>query len=105
MTKLGQLREAEERAQREIDRAEKEAHGIRMSLPDMMEEESRRYREKLEELSREEERKVAVTIEELARELEKETESKLEALSSRRSDLESSAEERLRAIILDSGKE
>ncbi|OPL19692.1 MAG: hypothetical protein AVO35_01590 [Candidatus Aegiribacteria sp. MLS_C] len=104
MTKLGQLREAEEKAQQEIDRAEKEAHRIRMSIPDLMEEQTRRYRDRLEELERSGEQEVAGRIEELSRNLEKETESRLKELSSHGMDLESAAEERLRGIILDSGK-
>ncbi|MBN2586518.1 MAG: hypothetical protein JXA64_10985 [Candidatus Fermentibacteraceae bacterium] len=105
MTKLGQLREAEEKAQLEIDRAEKEAQRIRLSLPDLLEEKSRESRDRLVEIERSEGEKVEGRISDLSAELEKETDDRLRELSSRKEELEKVATRLLEEFILRSGKE
>jgi hypothetical protein len=105
MTKLGQLREAEEKAQLEIDRAEKEAQRIRLSLPDLLEEKSRESRDRLIEIERNEGEKVDGKISDLADKLERETEDKLRELSYRKEELEKFTTKLLEGFILRSGKE
>ncbi len=105
MTKLGQLREAEEKAQLEIDRAEKEAQRIRLSLTDLLEEKSRESRDRLVEIERSEGQKVDGKISDLAKKLERETEDKLRELSYRKEELEKVATKLLEGFILRSGKE
>ncbi len=100
MTKLERLREAEEKARREIEKAEKEAQRIRLSLPDLYKAERRKMEKKLEEEARVIGERVEKRLEEIRRELEAEMNRRVKDLSARRESLEVAAEERLRRIIL-----
>ncbi len=91
MTKLGQLRDAEERARLEIDKAEREAQRIRLSIPDLLQEESRKNTERLREIARQEEEKVSAEIEGLRKELETVSGERIEKLSRKREELAASA--------------
>ena len=104
MTKLGQLREAEEKAQLEIEKAEKEAQKIRLSIPELKEEESRQHDLRLKEIASDEERKVEKLIEDLSRELREKGSEKLSKLAVYRTQLEEAAVNSLRDFIRNSGQ-
>jgi hypothetical protein len=105
MTKLGQLRDAEENARLEIEKAEKEAQRIRLSIPDLLEEKSREGRGRLEQMARTDEEAVDEEISGLAARLEKETEKKLGELASKEGELSKAAAEKLQEFIHRSGEE
>ena len=105
MTKLGQLREAEENARLEIEKAEKEAQRIKLSLPDLLEQKSRDNRDRLANIQSKDEEAVDREVSELASRLEKDTDSKLRELEAREGELLEAASARLRKFILRSGEE
>jgi hypothetical protein len=105
MTKLGQLREAEENARLEIEKAEKEAQRIRLSLPDLLEEKSRENRDRLSKIRIKDEEAVDREVSELAGRLEEDTEIKLRELAAKEEELHEAASARLRNFILRSGEE
>lgn len=104
MTKLGELREAEEKARQEVEKAEKEAQRIRMSLPDLMEEKSRENTLRIEEISAGEEEKVERVISELREDLEAETEKRMGRLASMQEDLDRAAANGLEKFIIRSAE-
>jgi len=103
MAKLGQLREAEERAQLEIEKAEREAQRIRLSIPDLIEDQEKERDGRLMEIARRREAEIQEKTESLREKLTKVSEGQLEKIESHGPELRKEAVERLRAIILNSG--
>lgn len=104
MTKLEELREAEEKARLRIEKAEKEAHKVRLSIPDGKEEQKGKVLDRLDEISRREEQKTEEKTSNLRESLEKTTEEKLKELSGWRDRLEKSATAELERFIARSGE-
>ena len=105
MSKLGELRREEEKARLELDKAEKEAQKIRMSIPDLQEEQRRERNEQLVEIARIAEAEVSKKITGISETLAAKTEEKLGRLAENEEILEKAATERLREYILKSGSD
>jgi DNA integrity scanning protein DisA with diadenylate cyclase activity len=105
MSKLGELREEEEIAQLELEKAAKEAQKIEMSIPDLLEEQRRDKEILLKEIVKKAEAEVEKRIEELSESLLSDTEERLSMLSGKEEALEKAATENLRDYILRSERE
>jgi len=103
MSKLEELRIEEDRAQIELEKAEKEAQRIRLSIPELIEEESRKRENKLKEFAQREKAQIEEITSELATGLGNETEKKLKELAENSEILEKAATEYLKKYILKSG--
>lgn len=105
MTKLEQLRKAEENARLQIEKAEKEAQKVRLSIPDVKEEQKGKVLDRLNEISLREEQKIEENTSKLRDRLEKATEERLKELAGGRDRLEKSATEGLARFIAKSGEQ
>lgn len=105
MTKLEQLREAEENAQLQIEKAEKDAQGIRFAIPDLLEKKSREHDERLVEIEKTGTSEIDERISRLSEDLEKEAEKKMKMISKYGEELRNSAVEIIGELILKSGTE
>ncbi len=105
MSKLGELRREEEKAQLELEKAEREAQKIGISIPGLLEEQNRERQEQLREIARQAEAEVEIEIEKLSMSLSSGTEEQLRKLAEKKEVLEKAATERLREYILKSGSE
>ncbi len=103
MSKLGELHSEEKKAQLELEKAEKEAQKIRMSLPDLLAEQSVEYEKQLNKITRFAEEEVEKKILALSDSLSGETEEKLDRLAEKKNILEKAATSILRENILNSG--
>ncbi|MCD4701163.1 MAG: hypothetical protein K8S24_04820 [Candidatus Aegiribacteria sp.] len=103
MSKLGELHSEEKKAQLELEKAEKEAHMIQMSIPDLLDEQNRERDEQLKEIARLAETEVEKKIAMLSESLAIETKKKLSQLAEKTEILEKAATESLRKYILRSG--
>lgn len=104
MSKLGELRVEEEKAQLELEKAEKEAQRIRMSIPDLQDEQSKEKDDQLKATIQKEQTEVERKTVELAKSLTAETEKKLQKLAESSDILEKAATEQLKEYILLSGR-
>ncbi len=102
MSKLGELRIEEDKAKMELEKAEKEAQRIRLSIPELLEEESRKRETGLKEFAKKEEAQIEKRTSELTASLYDETKRKLEKLAENSGILEKAATEHLRKYILGS---
>lgn len=105
MSKLGELRREEEKAQLELEKAEKEAQRIKMSIPDLQDEQSRGINDLLKATVQKEQAEVERKTNELAKNLTAETEKKLKILAEKSDILEEAATKQLKEYILISGSE
>jgi len=105
MSKLGELRREEEKAQLELKRAEKEAQRIIMSIPDLQDEQSKGINDLLKATVQKEQAEVERKTNELAKNLTAETEKKLKVLAEKSDILEEAATKQLKEYILISGRE
>ena len=105
MSKLGELRREEEKAQLELKRAEKEAQRIKMSIPDLQDEQSKGINDLLKATVQKEQAEVERKTNELAKNLTAETEKKLKVLAEKSDILEEAATKQLKEYILISGRE
>ena len=103
MSKLGELRREEEKAQLMLEKAEKEVQRIKMSIPDLREEQNRTKDDQLKTTMQKERSEVKRKTEELAKNLTAETEKKLKALDENSDILEKAATVKLKEYILISG--
>jgi len=103
MSKLGELHREEKKAQQELEKAEKEAQSIRMSISDLLDEQSLKIDDHLKEIARLDRAEVEKRIAELSDSLAVETEKKLSLLAGRTAILEKAATVSLREYILKSG--
>ncbi len=103
MSKLGELHREEEKAQLEMEKAEKEAQRIRMSIPDLLDEQIIERDEQLKKIARLAEAEVNEKIAALSDNLAVETEEKLRQLAGKEAILEKAATKSLREYILRSG--
>ncbi|MBD3277731.1 MAG: hypothetical protein GF388_05475 [Candidatus Aegiribacteria sp.] len=104
MGKLEKIREAEKKAQLLLEKAEKEARQIRLSIPDLLEKQDRKLEEKLEQLKSKELEKSVAEIKKLEERLKRKTERDLEAIGEYKHQLEKAATKELRSYILKSGE-
>ncbi|MCD4776314.1 MAG: hypothetical protein K8S15_09735 [Candidatus Aegiribacteria sp.] len=104
MSKLGELHMEEDRAQLELEKAEKEAQRIRMSIPDLQDEQSKEKDDQLKATVQKERAEVERKTDELAKSLTAETEKKLQKLAESSDILEKAATEQLKEYILISGR-
>ncbi|NOQ21241.1 MAG: hypothetical protein GQ565_01150 [Candidatus Aegiribacteria sp.] len=105
MSKLGELHREERKAQQELEKAEKEAQKIRMSIPDLLHQQSVERDEQLKKITRLAEAEVEKKIIALSDKLAGETEKKLNQLAGKEEILEKAATAGLRECILSSGSE
>jgi len=105
MSKLGALRKAEDEAKIEVEKAEKEAQRIRISIPELLEEQSREKENQLKAIVTMEKEKVDKKTVQLAESLTDQTQKKLEELAEKSDILEKAATEQLKNIILITGSE
>ncbi len=105
MSKLGELRREEEIAQLELEKAEKEAQRIKMSVQDLMDEQSSERDEQLKKITLLAEVEVEKKIIELSEKLTVETKEKLSQLEEKKEVLEKAATESLKEYILRSGSQ
>ena len=103
MSKLGELHREEKEAQLELEKAEKEAQKIRMSIPDLLAEQSAEKEKQLKKITMTAEVEVDKKILALSDSLSGETQKKLSRLSEKEEILEKAATARLREYILSSG--
>lgn len=104
MTKLEQLRGAEEKARLQIEKAEKEAQKVRLSIPDGKEEQKRKVHRRLNEIARKEEQNIEEKTSKLRDGLEKKTDDRLKGMEGYQARLEKSATESL-ARFIDNSRE
>ena len=104
MGKLEKIREAEKKAQLLLEKAEKEARQIRLSIPDLLEKQDRKLAEKLEQMKSNERKKSDAEIKKLEDRLKRKTERNLEKIGEYEDELEKAATEELRSFILKSGE-
>ena len=105
MSKLGELQTAEDDARIEVEKAEKEAQRIRISISELLEEQSREKDNQLKATLKMEKEKIERRTAELAESLTSQTEKELKELSQKSDILEKAATEQLKEIILTSGNE
>lgn len=105
MSKLGELRREEEKAQLELEKAEKEAQRIKMSIPDLQDEQNRKISDLLKAAVQKERAEVERKTKELAENLTAETEKKLKVLAEKSDILEEAATKQLKEYIMISGSE
>ncbi len=103
MSKLGELHREEKKAQLEVEKAEKEAQKIRMSIPDLLAEKSIEKEKQLKKIIQVAEAEVENKITALSDSLSGETEDKLNRLTKKEEVLEKAATASLREYILSSG--
>lgn len=103
MSKLGELHREEEKAQVELEKAEKEALRIQMSIPDQLEAQSIERADQLKKIAQIAEAEVAEKITALSESLAIETTEKLGQLAEKTDILEKAATESLREYILKFG--
>ncbi len=103
MSRLEELRAAEEQAAEVLERARREAQRIRLSIPDALEEMDSRKDGKLAEVADRADRAVEEEMGRLADRLEGRTRERLEELEGHRGDVESRAAELLEAHLLRDG--
>ncbi len=103
MSRLGELHREEIEAQQELEKAEKEAQKIRMSIPDLLEEQSVEKEKQRKKITKASEAEVEKKIIALADNLSVETEEKLNRLAGKAHILEKAATASLREYILSSG--
>ena len=104
MSKLGELRREEDKAQLELEKAEKEAQRIRMSIHDLQDEQSREKDDQLKAIVQKEQAEVERKTGELEKSLTDETEMKLKVLAENSDILEKAATKQLKEYILISGR-
>ena len=102
MSKLGELHREEKKAQLEVEKAEKEAQKIRMSIPDLLCEQSIEKEKQLKKIIQVAEAEVEQKITALSDSLSGETEEKLNRLTEKEEVLEKAATASLREYILSS---
>ena len=105
MSKLGELQRAEDEARIEVEKAEKEAQRIRISISELLEEQRREKDNQLKAALAVEKEKVEKKTAELAESLTSQTAKKLAELAGKTDILEKTATEHLKKIILISGSE
>ncbi|MCK5115939.1 MAG: hypothetical protein KAR44_05025 [Candidatus Aegiribacteria sp.] len=103
MSKLGELHREEKEAQLELEKAEKEAQKIRMSIPDLLAEQSAAKEKQLKKITMAAEAEVEKNILALSDNLSGVTQEKLSRLSEKKEILEKAATASLRKYILSSG--
>lgn len=103
MSKLGELHREETEAQHELEKAEKEAQKIRMSIQDLLDSQNLERDEQLKKITQLAEEEVEKKIIELSNSLRSETEKKLNRIAGKKEILESAATASLREYILSSG--
>ncbi|RKZ05656.1 hypothetical protein DRQ25_15670 [Candidatus Fermentibacteria bacterium] len=103
MSKLGELHREENKAQLELEKAEREAQRIRKSIPDLLDEKSMERDDDLKEIARLAEAEVEKKVIALSDRLAGETEEKLNQLAVKKDILEKAATASLREYILSSG--
>ncbi len=102
MLKLGELHREEEKAQLELEKAEKEAQKIQMSIPDLLDEQSKERDDQLKKIARLADAEVEKNIAKLSESLAIETKEKLSQLAGKIEILEKAATKSLREYILKS---
>jgi hypothetical protein len=100
MPEIGELREAEEYAERVIDQARKDAQKTRLGIPARIEEMNREKDGKLKAVAVQAEAAVEAEMRELRGRLDSETSSRLDLLGKRKEALELEALRMLRELIL-----
>jgi len=100
MPEIGELREAEEYAERVIDQARKDAQKTRLGIPARIEEMNREKDGKLKAVAAQAEAAVEAEMRELRGRLDSETSSRLDLLGNRKEALELEALRMLRELIL-----
>ena len=105
MSKLGELQRAEDEAKIEVEKAEKEAQRIRISISELLQEQSLEKDNQLKATVTKEKEKVDSRTVELAESLTSQTEKELAELAEKSDILEKAATEHLKKIILISGSE
>lgn len=103
MSKLGELHREEEKAQLELEKAEKEALRIQMSIPELLDEQNFERDARLKKITQLAEAEVEEIIAALSETLAIETTEKLGQLAGKTDILEKAATESLRENILRSG--
>ena len=103
MSRLGELQSEEKKAQLELEKAEKEAQKIRMSIPDLLDSQNAEREEQLKKIALLAEAEVDKKIITLSDSLSGETEEKLNQLAEKKEILEKAATASLREYILSSG--
>ncbi len=103
MSKLGELHREEKEAQLELEKAEKEAQKIRMSITDLLAEQSEDKEKQLKEITMAAEAEVEKKILALSDSLSGDTQEKLSRLYEKEEILEKAATASLREYILSSG--
>ena len=103
MSKLGELHREEKEAQLELEKAEKEAQKIRISILDLLAEQSAEKEKQLKKITIAAEAEVEKEILALSDSLSGETEEKLSRLAEKEEILEKAATASLREYILNSG--
>jgi galactitol-specific phosphotransferase system IIB component len=103
MSKLGELHREEIEAQQELEKAEKEAQKIRMSIQDLLDSQNVEIDEQLKKITRLAEEEVEKKIIVLSNSLRGETEEKLNRIAEKKEILERAATASLREYILSSG--
>jgi len=100
MPEIGELREAEEYAERVIDQARKDAQKTRLGIPARIEEMTREKDGKLKAVAVQAEAAVEAEMRELRGRLDSETSSRLRLLETRKGALEQEALRMLKARVL-----
>jgi hypothetical protein len=103
MPELGELREAEEYAERVVDQSRKDAQKTRLGIPVRIEEMNREKDGKLKAVAVQAETAVETEMRELRVRLDSETSSKQSLLEGRRGTIEAEALRMLREHILHGG--
>jgi vacuolar-type H+-ATPase subunit H len=105
MTKLEQLREAEKNARLQIEKAEKEAQRMKLSIPDLLNKKDQEKDEKLSEIAESREAEISSKVDALRDELQRKSSSSMEKLLSSEEELTDAATDFLEKFVLESGKE
>jgi VIT1/CCC1 family predicted Fe2+/Mn2+ transporter len=103
MSKLGELHREEKEAQQELEKAEKEAQKIRMSIPDLLNSQNDERDKQMNRITLAAEAEVEKKIIELSNSLRGETEDLLNQLAGKEEILEKAATASLREYIMSSG--
>jgi hypothetical protein len=103
MPEIGELREAEEYAEKVIDQARKDSQKTRLSIPARIEEMNREKDGKLKAVAVQAEAAVEAEMRELRGRLDAETGSRLNVLETRRGTIELEALKMLREQVLHGG--
>ncbi|MEN8207640.1 MAG: hypothetical protein ABFR50_00160 [Candidatus Fermentibacteria bacterium] len=103
MSNLRELHTEEKKARLELEKAEKEAQKIRLSIPDLLDSQNAENDEQLNRIAGAAEVEVEKEITELSNDLSGETEDKLSLLTEKDDMLEKAATASLKEYILNSG--